>query len=337
MLNNEQINEIKEHLEKAQNPVFYYDNDADGLCSFLLLRRFLGRGKGVAVRSYPDLNASYVRKVDELKGDYVFVLDKPNLSEEFVLEITEKGIPIVWIDHHDISGLESLEQKEMLHIYNPARNKEKSYEPVSYLCYKITQRKEDAWIAIMGCISDHFLPDFLDDFAEEKPELWGKKIKKPFDALYGTEIGKISLALNFGLMDSTTHIVQLQNYLVNCRNPEEVLSETKENKAFRDKYEEIKKKYKSLVEKARENVSGKLIYFEYGGELSISSEVSNELYFEFPEKYIIVAYKKGGISNLSLRGNKIRNILEKVLKNFEGATGGGHEDAVGARIKVEDL
>jgi nanoRNase/pAp phosphatase (c-di-AMP/oligoRNAs hydrolase) len=25
------------------------------------------------------------------------------------------------------------------------------------------------------------------------------------------------------------------------------------------------------------------------------------------------------------------------LKKFEGATGGGHEDAVGARIKTEDL
>ena len=49
MLTNKQIEEIKEHLEKAQNPLFFYDNDADGLCSFLLLRRYLGRGKGVGV------------------------------------------------------------------------------------------------------------------------------------------------------------------------------------------------------------------------------------------------------------------------------------------------
>ena len=39
MLNKKQIKEIREHLEKAQNPVFFYDSDADGLASFLLLAR----------------------------------------------------------------------------------------------------------------------------------------------------------------------------------------------------------------------------------------------------------------------------------------------------------
>jgi single-stranded DNA-specific DHH superfamily exonuclease len=39
MLNDKQIDEIREHLEKAQNPLFFFDNDDDGLCSFLLLQR----------------------------------------------------------------------------------------------------------------------------------------------------------------------------------------------------------------------------------------------------------------------------------------------------------
>ena len=40
------IKEIKEHLESTQNPLFFYDNDADGLCSYLILRRYLGRQRG---------------------------------------------------------------------------------------------------------------------------------------------------------------------------------------------------------------------------------------------------------------------------------------------------
>lgn len=32
MLTEKQISEIREHLEKAQNPLFFFDND-DGLCS----------------------------------------------------------------------------------------------------------------------------------------------------------------------------------------------------------------------------------------------------------------------------------------------------------------
>jgi single-stranded DNA-specific DHH superfamily exonuclease len=73
--------------------------------------------------------------------------------------------------------------------------------------------------------------------------------------------------------------------------------------------------------------------------LSISSEVSNRIFYFYPDKYTVIAFKKGGISNLSLRGEDVRGILEKVLNSgeFEGATGGGHEKAVGARIKTEDL
>jgi hypothetical protein len=52
---------------KVMNPIFFFDNDNDGLMSFLLLQRYIGRGKGVVIRSFPDLNVSYYRKVVELK------------------------------------------------------------------------------------------------------------------------------------------------------------------------------------------------------------------------------------------------------------------------------
>ena len=73
MLTEKQVKEIHEHLEKAQNPIFFFDNDPDGLCSFLLLQRYIERGKGVAIKSFPSLDASYCRKVEELNADYVFI------------------------------------------------------------------------------------------------------------------------------------------------------------------------------------------------------------------------------------------------------------------------
>ncbi len=65
MLTEKQVLEIKEHLEKAHTPVFFFDTDQDGLCSFLLLQRFIERGKGVPIRSFPGLNAEYFRNVHE--------------------------------------------------------------------------------------------------------------------------------------------------------------------------------------------------------------------------------------------------------------------------------
>ena len=80
MLTEKQIKEIKEHLEKAQNPIFFYDNDPDGLCSFLLLQRYIERGRGVAIRSFPELDANYFRKVEELNAYYIFIFPAININ-----------------------------------------------------------------------------------------------------------------------------------------------------------------------------------------------------------------------------------------------------------------
>ena len=84
MLTEQEVKEIREHLENARNPVFFFDNDPDGLCSFLLLQRYIGRGRGVAIKSFPELDKGYFRKIEELDADYIFILDKPLVSQDFL-------------------------------------------------------------------------------------------------------------------------------------------------------------------------------------------------------------------------------------------------------------
>ena len=221
MLGIEKQKELREILERSQKPVFFFDNDADGLCSYVLLRRWLGRGKGVAVRSYPDLDEGYARKVEEFGADAVFVLDKPVLSKSFVKAISDLNLPLVLIDHHKVQG-EDFSEFSNFSSYNNLDG-DGVGEPVTYLAYKLSGKKEDSWIAMMGCVADHYLPDFASDFSEEYPEFWASGIKKPFDAYYGSEIGKIARALNFGLKDSITNVVAMQNHLINCQGPGDVL------------------------------------------------------------------------------------------------------------------
>ena len=121
MLTQKQISQIKEHLDRAQNPLFFFDNDQDGLCSFLLLQRYIRRGKGIPVRSFPDLDVSYFKRIMELNADYIFILDKPVVSEEFLKEVKKVNIPVVWIDHHEIQE----EIPKFVDYYNPLLNKEK--------------------------------------------------------------------------------------------------------------------------------------------------------------------------------------------------------------------
>ena len=332
MLSEKQIKEIREHLEKAQNPLFFFDNDADGLASFLLLRRYIDRGKGVAIKSFPELNIAYSRKLHELNPDYVFVLDKPAISEEFLKEVHDLNLPLVWIDHHDVPKPKDKE----IYYYNSFLEDKKG-EPVSYLSYQIADKKEDMWIAMIGCIGDGFLPDFVDEFEKKYPELWGKDMKKAFQVLYTTEIGKIIKILSFALKDRTSNVVAMLRFLVQAQSPLDILDEDKARNILR-RYNQINQKYSGLLEKAKMFATGKLLFFQYGGDLSLSADISNELSFLYSDKVIVVAYMKGSKANISIRGKQdVREMTLKAIENLENATGGGHEHATGAQVNIEDI
>lgn len=329
MLSKKQVEEIKEHLEKAQNPVFFFDNDVDGLCSFLLLRRYIERGRGVAIKSFPDLSVDYFRKVRELNADYIFILDKHAVSKEFFKEVEQVNIPVVWIDHHDV---EVGDLPNFVSYFNPSR------EPVTAFCYQITQREEDLWIAIVGCISDRYLPSYYTNFQKSYPELTIDS-DNAFEIVFNSEIGKIERMLNYGLKDSITNVVNMLKFLFKAKTPYDVLEENNKNKRIHERFREIDVKSKLLMKKAMAIAEGKsnVLIFEYGGEMAISANLSNALMHRFPEKVIVVIYNKGATATISVRGENVRDKVQKIIEKFDNATCGGHEDAVGAKIILKDL
>jgi single-stranded DNA-specific DHH superfamily exonuclease len=339
MLTKNQVKEIKEHLEKAQNPLFLFDNDQDGLCSFLLLQKFIKRGKGFPVKVSPELTKDYFRKVKELNADYIFILDQPEVSKEFFKEVEENNIPLVWIDHHEI---ENIHIPKFVNYYNPIYNedqkekKEKFSEPTTYLCYQINQQEEDLWIGVAGCTADNFVPDFYKKFKENYPEL-SIDSTKAFEIFYKSEIGKISRIIGFGLKDRVSNVVQMMKMLYNAKNPYDILNESKENKILLSKFKEVDKKFDKILSKAKKQSSGRLIFFKYQGDMSMSADISNKLFFLFPEKTIVVVYLGGPKANISVRGENARDLILKAIKPLEGSTGGGHPNAAGAQINKDHI
>jgi len=327
MLTKKQISEIREHLENAQRPIFFFDNDQDGLCSFLLLQRYLGRGKGVPVKSFPELIPDYFRKITELNADYVFILDKPVVSQEFFKMAREINIPIVWIDHHPT-------QQKIPKFVNYYLGE----EPVTALCYEITQRKEDLWLAVIGCISDKFFPSFYSEFKKKYPDL-SVDTKNAFDVFYKSKIGRITRILGFSLKDRITNVINMLRFLIKAKTPYEILEESNETYLMHKRFEHIDKKYQKLMQKAKENVkkSDKILFFQYSGDLSISSDLANELSYIFPKKTIVVIYVAGIKANISIRGKDVGKLISKAVKGLKEASGGGHKEAVGAQVRVEDL
>lgn len=331
MLTTQEIQEIREHLENAKNPVFFFDNDPDGLCSFLLLQRFIGRGRGIAIKSSPGLSGTYMKRVEELQADYIFVVDKPIIDDDFIEEAEKKNIPVVHIDHHNVA------KSKAQYYYNTYYSSKKT-EPVSYICYKITNRKEDTWISAIGCITDCYLPDFTEELRKRYPELIENKYKGPFDILYNSRLGKLAMILSFGLRDTTTNVVSMIRLLINANSPYDLLEENSKTKGLFKRFEDINEKYQKILKKAEEEIDGDILFFNYAGDLSISQYIAQELSYKYPHKAIAVVYTKGNISNLSLRWEKdIRTATINAVKDIEGASGGGHEHATGARVPADKI
>jgi single-stranded DNA-specific DHH superfamily exonuclease len=332
MLNKTQLQKIRDDLEASQNPLFFYDNDVDGLCSFLILRRSIDRGKGVAIKSFPDLKEQYIKKVDELNPDAIFILDKAELSKGFAETMNQKGIPIIWIDHHESKTSQEIIKLTSYYSTYP------SAEPTSYIAQKIFNRQEDLWLSMIGCIGDVYMPDFAETFTEQNPELFQYPITA-FDALHKTEIGKMARQLNFGLMDSVTNVVKLVKYLFKAKNIYDLEEENENTKRFHSRVDQLNEFYNKQLEKAESQFksSSPTLFYTYSGNTSMSSEIANRLYYNHKDKLVIVAFKRPEKVNISIRGENALKITYKAIKNIEGATGGGHENATGAMVPINDF
>ena len=97
MLTDDQLDEIRGYLDKAENPLIFFDEDPDGLCSYLLLRKYMDKGRGVIVKRSRDMAELYVRKVEEYSPDIIFILLKafPS-SPSFLISNITPPISDLW-------------------------------------------------------------------------------------------------------------------------------------------------------------------------------------------------------------------------------------------------
>ncbi|QQG39006.1 MAG: DHH family phosphoesterase [Candidatus Woesearchaeota archaeon] len=330
MITKEQIGEIKNYLDKSENPLIFFDDDPDGLCSYLLLMKYLQRGKGVVVKRAKEMSADYVRKVNELSPDLVVILDIFEVSQDFIDKV---NVPIVWIDHHTPS------KRKGTHYYNPKFITPNDERPTTYWCYEIT--KSSLWLGVLGSISDWYIPSYIKEFIKEYPDLFDLKIKDPAEANFSTRIGELIKIFNFAVKGTASDSIKNANILLKIENPYEILNQESSRGKYIYKYAQKKLKfYDSMLKKILDTKSeGKLLLFTYPtGDVSYTSYISNHVQYLKPDKLIIIAREHKGYYKMSVRSMKIkvRPILEKALVGVDGY-GGGHEMACGATVNKNDF
>lgn len=325
-----QVKQIRDELVTCKNPLFFFHDDPDGLCSFLLLYKYIREGYGVVVKSVPRIDEKFLRKVEEYQPDKIFILDIAIVDQYFIDEAKK---PIIWIDHH-----EPLD-RDKVKYFNPRVKELKKNIPATYMCHQIT--KKDLWIAMTGCIGDWFVPDFHDEFVKKYPKLIDKKTKSPPEILFGTELGKLSRIMSFMLKGKTGEVMKCVKIMTRIGDPYEILEQkTPRGKYIYKKYERMNEKYEKLLKTAIKEVSkDKLLVFTYSEkEMSFTGDLANELLYRYPDKIIVIGREKDDEIRMSLRSSKVLlpPILQKALQHVSGY-GGGHEHACGACVKKDDF
>ena len=329
MLEPKEVQFIQEELSTSKNPLFYYDDDPDGLCSFLLLYKIHREGKGIIVKSAPNLDLKFFHKVEENNPDKIFVLDVPILAQEFV---DKAARPVFWIDHHELLSIQKV------HYFNPQKKDPNAYLPTTRMAYQINNKPEDLWIATVGCVADWHMPDFIDEFIKEYPELLPVKTNLE-EAVYKYPLGKLVRIFSFLLKGSTSEVNDCVKILTRIKSPQEILNqETSQARFLYKRFEKINEKYEELITlgKKRATRSRILLYTYTEDKWSFTSELANELTNLYPQKVILIARQKSGEMKCSLRSKKpIAEALKRALVGINGY-GGGHPNACGAVIKEED-
>lgn len=329
MLSPVQISLLQEELKTAKNPLFIYDADADGLCSFLLLFRVHREGKGIHVTNASKIDEQFVRKVQEIGPDKIFILDIPAIDQQFVDAVK---VPIFWIDHHQPQEIKNV------HYFNPRIKNPEAYVPTTRMAYQVSQNPDDLWIATAGCLADWHMPDFIDLFIEKYPELLPEK-KDLAATLYKYPVGKLVKLFFFLLKGPSPEVRKSVNILSKIKSPFEIFhQESAPGKFLYKRFEKVNAKYQEILSQAKKKITkNQIMLFTYNSsQWSFTTNIANELSALYPKKVIIIAREKSGSMKCSIRAQyPISETLEKALVGIDGY-GGGHPNACGAVIKVED-
>lgn len=339
----EQLAAFKERVLSAKRVIVFYDDDGDGLSSYLLVYRARGgdNGSTIGVRVHASAMVPAdlaLRKIEENGGDLVLILDKPYV-EQTLLESCL--LPILWLDHHEPQRTQVAAAKETTYL-NPRLDDDSDNRCTTHWVWHALGREQDLWIAAIGSISDWQMTDIADAFREKYPQLLGDAPDAPH-ALFGQPFGELAALMQFNLKGDANEVRAAIKTFGRVESLEELIErKTPRAKLLWKRYEHFKRQYDALHTAAVRAVTDDPVLFHVfkDVETSFTGELSNRLLHEYPNKIIVLARDENGDVKLSIRsvGTPVAPAVKQALA-ISGARGnaGGHANACGGKINSEDF
>ena len=332
MLTKQEIQLLHKTITTSARPLVFFDDDADGLASYLLIQDTNAEAHGIRAARGPQLTHHFIGFVRRTHPDTVLIIDKPLVDEEFFRQVTT---PTLWLDHHDPQAYQQHKQHAHIQYLNPASNDSEDHRPTSYWIQQALQGP--IWIAAAGVTAD-WDSSLLDAFRKEYPKL-APKTNDIQEALYDSKLGDIIRILNFCMKGSTQEIDECIQALTHIKTPQELLNATSTHAKHVQKHvKPILKEYHKQLEQASQGESKQGVYTYVFEDIqtSLVTNVANELNTKIEEDILIIGRDDGTRINFSMRSTHtpLNKMLEEALAHVEGY-GGGHENACGGSIRKD--
>jgi len=330
MLPKKELNEIREIIKKSNDPLYIFDDDGDGLCSYLVLKKHFKKGRGRPIKKAGPLDNFYLDYMDEGKPDLIIILDKAVVSQSFIDEVP---CPVLYIDHHPLQNLKNIK------YFNPLKYRKKIYIPTSEIAYSVTE--DYLWIAAVGSLFDYKIPYFIKEFKKQYKDLLTKIPKSAGYVRFETKLGELIKVFAYNIKGKRSEVKKSVQAFEKIETPYEIINKTSEHGKFlQERYERLEKQYQAILKEAKKSASkDKILIFEHPvSSISFTSELSTELSYWYPDKIIIIKKEKDNGYKFSIRHQKgnVRKIFEKSMEGIRGH-GGGHEHAVGGFVDRDDF
>ena len=325
----ETIIEIRNLLEKAQNPLFIIDDDPDGVCAYLVLKKYINKGNFLLVKSAPVISEEFLSYAAKHNPDLIIILDIANVSEEF---LHGNNVPIVWIDHHE-------PRKTNATYYNPRNYDDSVYVPTSECAYNIVQNYQ--WLAGIGIMEDWKIPPFMDNLLKDYPDLV-HPTDSPGYLRFETPYGKIGMMVRAALKGSVNDSNDIIKLLEQVESPYDFEKYPEKYKPILKKYYTMKEELDCLLTYAEEggehNEHFIIFTYHHTGQYALTGLIAEILNYRHPGKLVLVAREKDGVYRLAARASKgdINSALQSAFKGTSGR-GGGHYLSCGGSIDEKEF
>jgi single-stranded DNA-specific DHH superfamily exonuclease len=332
----EALQEFRSRVIAAARPLILYDDDGDGLCSYLLCNHARhGDDVGIRVHTGATVSADYLAKVELHQPDLVVILDKPYLDPAFAEGCK---VPILWLDHH------APQQVPWSHVtyYNPRLHDDADNRCTTHWVWHALGEPKDLWLAAVGSISDWQMTDIAEGFRAEHGELLAGAATAP-EALFDAPFGELARIVQFNLKGDARDVREAIELLRGVTGPQELLLRTtKAGRKLGKRYDLVRTEYERLLALCTAAATDDPILFHVFGELEISlvGELANELIHRYPDKVVVLARSSKGDHKLSIRSASVpvaHAVAEAMRVSQVRGNAGGHTHACGGKIPDEDF